>query len=635
MATDVYYNGVWMHNVLTREWRQEVEYDESGTDAIFSRFYLEFDGLIHLQTALTISGGSTGGGAPPLSPLNPSPVYTASSAPVPAENATQLYRQIQACLWEPRQLLTVWFGGNLALRALHVDAGTDPDCDVDNGPKPKLISLTQVVGNTLFRVRFAIEVAKVECCSDVGSSEFQLAQPPELVLSNRWSIAETMDDNFYVTRTVRGKIRTSQSMSANLFSLKPAIMPTLEAGFKRAVIDFEVLPNGLEADYTVVDRQVHTAAPFPATKISGHFVESTQMATMRFSELHVRLEAPPNVDKRVLMQRCAQIAVVRLGNNGSLASATGYPEEVAFVEEIGELNAIELRIRMNKTAGSDTNNGSFLGNLPMGTFGLPLQLPGTPTNYDPAVSPVPWFYGYTSGSNSPRDPTDPSNPAVILYAMRCFLQTPCDANHQMAQLTGLIGGTLATQKPSSSDVVSSVTTVQSLPSFTGSSQVNESATQAVYRYYHYSSCYKIRRLKVGLPVAGDITNLTDDATKFVSLGRPQAVRVITVDGERVGQPPNMPAPDETYTDGAITGNLLDHHVEGFPTQLTADGTQRVYRLRGYYVYGLNRSPLASESLLLGKLPFSDNSEDAERFNPSTVYAQTTGPGDNAGTEETE
>ena len=46
MATDVFYNGVWLRNCLTRQFDQTVEYDESGTDRIFTRVTITVEAIV-------------------------------------------------------------------------------------------------------------------------------------------------------------------------------------------------------------------------------------------------------------------------------------------------------------------------------------------------------------------------------------------------------------------------------------------------------------------------------------------------------------------------------------------------------------------------------------------------------------
>jgi len=69
MATDVYYNGVWLHNVSTREFHQEATYDASGTDQMSQHFRMRFEGIIHIQSALELDDDNMWVG--PESMLNP------------------------------------------------------------------------------------------------------------------------------------------------------------------------------------------------------------------------------------------------------------------------------------------------------------------------------------------------------------------------------------------------------------------------------------------------------------------------------------------------------------------------------------------------------------------------------------
>ena len=50
MGTEVYYNGIRLSNVTTRQWQQEVIYDQSNTDTIGQRFNLTFEAICHIQT---------------------------------------------------------------------------------------------------------------------------------------------------------------------------------------------------------------------------------------------------------------------------------------------------------------------------------------------------------------------------------------------------------------------------------------------------------------------------------------------------------------------------------------------------------------------------------------------------------
>lgn len=601
MATDVFYNGVTMHNVLTRSWEQDTEYDDSATDAILQRFRLEFEGVIHLQTALNPTAAR---------------VYTSGVGASPSD-AVQLFQQIRAALWEPRGLLEVTFNGKTALRCLYVATGADPDADVDNGPKPRTVNLEYIASDQLFRVRFAIECAKVECIT--ATSPF-----PQGVLNNRWGITESMDSNFKTTRTIRGKVRISNSLAQNLHALRPMVTPTLESGFRRDNFEFAALPNGLEADYTIVDKQVAVAAPWPATSLRATFEESNESNINCFSQIGVRLEGPPNADKRLMMARAVQIAEARLGDFaafGNVNDMTTMIESIAFAEEIGEDNAIEFRARLRRVVAGD-GASAFIGNLPAGTFGQKLVLPPIPTNYDPGASVVPASWGY-----NPADPQNASrNPAAVLFALACYLQSPCNPIHGMLQGSSLVQGSIPAQSGAPSQVVASSTQVASLAKWKPVSRLSADAQANLYFSAKSVSVYEHAPRRVALPIAGDVSQLSAPATAFVSLGRGQVVRKITVDGERIGGPPKMPIPLDSYNEAP--GNaavLIHHHVELFPPTLSVDGAKQVHRARGYYCYALTRPPLQTEKLQRGVLPFTNFGVQDTAIAAADLYDGSLGP----------
>ena len=135
MATDVLYNNVKLHNVTTRRWEQEVEYDSSGADVVAQNFKFTFEGVLHAQR----------------SPIIDSEVYV-TSGPSNEGNIFRQLEQTQSLLSQPRKDLKVHIGGNLVvdIRGDHDDDYQHTNADVNNGPKPKVISLTPI-GDRAFR----------------------------------------------------------------------------------------------------------------------------------------------------------------------------------------------------------------------------------------------------------------------------------------------------------------------------------------------------------------------------------------------------------------------------------------------------------------------------------------------------
>jgi hypothetical protein len=91
MPTVVTYNGITIYGAMTRRFEQVPQYDTSGTDVVFSRFHMSFEGLVHFQ------------GTPQTAP-----VWTGSSGALfPVEAA---YNSIRTALWQPRRALKVVMG---------------------------------------------------------------------------------------------------------------------------------------------------------------------------------------------------------------------------------------------------------------------------------------------------------------------------------------------------------------------------------------------------------------------------------------------------------------------------------------------------------------------------------------------
>ena len=106
MATIVTYNQIEIHNALMKRFDQDVQYDQSNTDAIYSRFTFVIDGIIHGRSAQAALGGQEPTG-------NSSPMWTGqqgtSAAALPPVG--QMYPQIARALWQPRCKLSITMGG--------------------------------------------------------------------------------------------------------------------------------------------------------------------------------------------------------------------------------------------------------------------------------------------------------------------------------------------------------------------------------------------------------------------------------------------------------------------------------------------------------------------------------------------
>lgn len=594
MSTDVIYNDIKLKNVVTREWTQETVYDESGTDVIGHRFKLRFEGILHVQN------------------VPDAPAWIARSQGAAGDKVATLVKVVATALGQSRKQFLVKINGDEVLRCMPSIAAFsfDVNRDIDNGPKPIDVQIRYIVSNQVLGISFGIECTKV-LCEPYGGL-------PQLVLNNRWSITEQMDENFFTTRIIRGRIRFSTS-SVAAHAFRGWVVPGLEQGFRRERIEFQELENGLEATYEVTDKQVHTAAPFPATKITGTHTESTALGVTFFSQIAIRLEGPPHIDKRLLIERAVQIMESRFDILSRRLQEDYKIESAAIIDHIGEKNVIELQVRVMGVPGRQEGSPAlYLANLRENEIGKPLELdPVGGVEYDLSTSQAPSVYGYTAGQIRPRTPTQ-------LFLMACFQQSPCQEEHMIMKPPGYWPGYGQDEGGSRDNYPSGLqgTTVSQLTPSPGDGY-DDSHKEAIYTLCRAESNYVFKSCRTQMPIARKAggASATLDTSIIFDLALPQCYREIRVESERVGRWPEIPEPVDKYTDGdgSLRGKLVDHWDRALPPTLAADGSQSIFKIEAYYRYALNRPPTKDESTRVGVLPFTSRTQDDNALTRSEIY----------------
>lgn len=584
-----------MVGVVTRHWDQEILYDESDTDAIGSRYHLTFEGHVHAQT------DSAAGG--PIS----APQYVAPTSAVSGVHPALVLADVKSLLSEPRKELSVSFGTQQIIACNPATSSTagGADVDVENGPKPRHVEVTHVVTNKIYKVHFSIDFTLVHCGTSISN------YVP--VLNNRWSISEAMDENHYVTRRIQGRMRLS-SATVPAQAVKGVVVPGRENGFRRMSVEYTVAPNGLDVDYTVVDRQTHTAAPSPATSISGTHTETTNDGVMFASQLSVRLEGPISADKRDLIQRGLQIVDAKLNyialtdNNNRKA----IPINFSIIDHFGERNVIEIQVAIKHVTDS---NAELLSRLRTDVIGKTLELPplqfeGSDTGftYDSTVSRYPELYGENhAGARS----------AAVATLLQCYLQTPCDNQHAIAKFDD----TGPPSEDGSDDeygtkVKGRVGELQS----SDHEQYSPDHTDSPYTYSRMETTYRLRQPRAHLPIARRVGQGVGQATSSIAtLAQARGERIIKCDFERVGAQPILPQPMDSYTDGDLVGRLLSHDVVPMTPTTAADGQGKIYRTVATYRYALSRPPIVGESIKTGVHPYLNFSLSEVSFRSGDSY----------------
>ena len=618
MATVVTYNGITLNGATTTRFQQVPQYDASGTDVIFSRFFFTFEGICHAQGRTTDQ-------------LLP---WIGQSGVSTLPTVQQAFTQISAALWQPRQSLNIVMGNNSMFTCDGsqelTSSGTAANSkwmDLDNGPKPKNVTLTHITSNAnvgpTFHVTFDIECARSMCPGGA-------IQP---LLNNRWSIGETLDEEFFTVRTIAGQMKLSQ-IDPDWDGWRNIIVPTLEDGFRRDRIDFNDHPDGLTIDYVVTDKQIHTAAPWPATKINVRHSESTGDGGKFESECHVSIHGHPGASKVDMFALGVKIIEDRLGKAKDMGKNNlVVPVAFSMVDVIGERNEIELYMKtqhglLNEKGQPADNPNNFLG-TPLGSLGRPLgslsdgmglSLGTTPNGsygkYDPTQSHVPNVWGYNSQGGE-----DVRTSGITKLLLRCYLQVPCNDKHA-------INTTPQTEKPGSQVAASPDTSVFKSPSASYysdlalSSKVTTPETSTgIYTHAAAEVSVSVNPLVAQLAIAADPTEykIGDDTSVFVVMGLPQATLIYNFECEMVGAWPNVPQPLPTFSFSKITARLLGFCIKPMPPTIDATGTKAIYHARALITYGLSRPPQANEPIPIGVLPFTSFKPDGTKVALQALY----------------
>ncbi len=625
-GTDVIYNGIELHNVTTKQWDQQVVYDDSNTDPIAIRFTLSFEGLLHLQNEAGIG-----------TDLSDVPAWIGNSASqtAPTNTFASSIQVVHEALSTPRKELIINMNGKRVLRVVPPSSGVlsgVSDFDTENGPKPQFVKVMHVVSNKMARVQFSISVAILGCES--GGSR---STP---VINNRWSVSEEMDDDFFTTRTTSGTIRFSLSDpkdGGGPHWYKYFVIPGLENGFRRARVHYIASEDGLSAKYTIIDRQIHTAAPWPATRITGRHTESTGDGITFIRECHVRLEGDPGSDKRLLAQRAIQVVENRIPvlakEWGAEEGNVWTPIQMSMTDNFGERNSVEVMVRISHPPSTedDKSEQAKLGNLIKKGFGSPIgslpAVPNQPTDYKQNVSPNPPLYGFTSvGNGAARTPAEK-------FIKHCYLQTQCSEQHAIGNAKDTSVSSDDGESQDTETQVTSQLTYQLPEDSTGDyfSTDNPDLKASPYQFSRMESTYFYNSLKTQMPIARESIPLAGapqgaekDTSVVFTLGSRQCRREIRVDAERLNDWPQIPEPKETYTDGNLKGARLRFFHRNHPPTLTADGRSKLFRITAYYLYALNRPPLDTEELTIGALPFTSLKASDEKFKLKDAFSDKLG-----------
>jgi len=573
VSTTVVYNGVVLAGVQTLLFDQEIVYDESDTDMIYSRFIIRVETLVQqVGTNYTAS------------PAEHRAYPVGGNTPTAVSSMEKLHEQLS----HPRGVFTYSVGGNVLVQAN--DIALSPFRDVNNGPSPKSVNITHVANSQLFRVEFEIEVCTVKCGEvDFGNDDGIGVLPHANVLNNRWSLRDTMDGNFYWTRSWEGELRVAHR-SVNPQAVRYLVVPPLVNGYKREAFSFTTPKNSLLLRYTITDKQRAAAPPPPATDWDATYIEAASLGGAKgHAEISVSMIGPPGNDvKRALLTRAVQVAEARLGDLKRVfrKNAEGvYLTSAAIIEHLA-VNRVDVKMQVLHQRKDMAKYYGFL----LGTIGTTLDKkqkdgPGKPVpNYNPNKFLNPLLY----------DSTSP------LSVFANYVQSPCSPIHGIAGIAPLVPEEVDKGEEDSKPEEPIYETPSELPD-QGSDELVKDDDGNIYTYAAVDSTYVVETGRLQVPV-GD-TDANNPSAYHPRIHQPTAVRILDVEVERVGAAPQLPNPLDKVTDAnGIDGYLIRYNMTQQAPDVGVDSKVLIFRATVRLEYGLERAPRPDELFEMGAVP---------------------------------
>lgn len=625
-GTTLTYNGVILRDCETVAFDQELQYDQSGTDAQYSRITIHVRGNVHRDLIATCR--------------------TDIVEAAPGRAAYPMFLAlVRQQLMQPRKTLSFITDQDTLL---YVEApspfqSSQPYTDVDNGPKPVSVNVTEVVGGSFYRVEFVVRVALIYCSATENTAGTLISGP---VVSNRWSVSEERDANFFVTRTVEGILRVMRVEHWPHW-FRNMVVPRLPLGFRRVSMWFGDTPDGLTLRYRIVDKQEHAAPPAPAVNWTAVYTEIfATMGEEQHGSMHVALDGDPDCNKQDLYLAAMAVVLERLRG---IHDGTDIPSQLTVIEHLHAPH-VEVIATVKHT---DVDKEAFSGRLDL--IGKEFDTDAL-KDYKKDEWPIPPNYS-------------PSQPSRLWYH---YLQDPCgpapilsdDPEYEVPEPDEDPG-----QDPDDQwawEFVGKTTTIeyQQLPSNLQDlppSQLDPLQEQIAdrYSYYNLEGDFDIKQGIIHLPTGTvRVKTLKPDPESSTGSGegvermlpnfspppiqppgggpaepvyndlysvvvpvfQPLCQRNLFIHGERYRSWPQFPLPVPRYVDdNGIVYTLLRYKMHPRTTRILTDGRTRIYRAMMEYTYAMSRAPNLADDFYVGHDPRSVTNVEAELFSLANVF----------------
>lgn len=677
-GTHLYYNGVMLRDCELRSFEQSIERDQSGTDVLFNRFRITVASTL---VSLHSTDPNASPQVPAGDPIERQPLSTiALEDAINGESVVDRLIEVRRRLHEPRR--DFWFGLNavtnqplqpgepphdtpdenypyrIVLAATGVPTYADRTTDgvpvvegfigsfdgpteiersrvldVDNGPKPMSVSIEQIFGGRAMRVVFTIEVCRLLCGEDLSPSHHPVRDNVRVegIISNRWSITESLNENWETTHTIDGVLRVSdqryKAMAMRLL-VTPALFPYAALISREYGVD----TTGLVLKYRCALKEEGYAPPPGVIQWSGSYTESTTIAnSQRIGELQVKVRSvhaePAGFSRReAMLVALHDIARSRIAGMNILAPfndageqnaqdrATAILQKIAITETLGKP---EMTLRATVLHVDDDMS---LWRVRVEQLGTPMVIQG----YDHRWWPAPPIWSWD----------DEAPPGYVDLGNRFdqYYQDPCSQWHAMprgvkhldnpASLQGdevpmqFMAYQLGDVDP---DVgLNHQPAIRGLHHSWSSAQLSD----ATYYTWEGDDTYDTAQGVAHLPLSTqrNASNGTQTAVA-IQLHAPIQRRRFTMIATRANRDPEIPYAAPVLDDKVSPVEyLLARQLVAEAIELQADGVTTLHGVKVVYEYGLSRPVglLASETYRRPSSPRDLSTPDAVALNPSLV-----------------
>lgn len=614
-ATNVYYNGIVIRNVLTESLASDTVYDRANVDPIGIKTRMVFTAEVY--------GADEGSSA---SDAHHGLTWTSAGK----DDLAYGLRNVIDKFLQPRKALMITMGNYTLfdITASQVAACDYPQIplegskarnqDIDNGPRTTA-QVLGIMGDRSAKCRFSIEFTLPLPCGAYPNTAD--------ILNVRWRVNDDIECQTWLTRrtyegVIRFRTRFVNPMAPQRtphYIARLWCLPPLLRGFRRESISYHEDPNALEISFVIVDQELYSSAPSPATFWDGTYTMTLgKHAAFCTQDLSFVLKGDKSQEahKAYLMQLAMYIIdakmAFRINRPTSEKIKNRFLVSAMFQER---LNANELRvgIQMYSTGADavglalsqaphlDTNGNSIANTF---TYDLPESVSdytGNPRKkkYDPEITTMP--------------PDFSAGVSLLLAA----LQTPC-CPQEMGAPSWSVGVNSSYQQQ--------VTNLQPATMVYDRKQqlYDEKQSKASYAYYKMTSDLIADTGWRAFPIGKQCNsappgNTPSPTVAFAHLHCPVQIRKVTINAQRINAWPELPKlvhwkdTSEDSPGSGILHVLKAYAIEPLPVQTSADGCDSMHEVQATYYYYLDRpyEVCSQYKMPVGRLPYVSKKQLAD------------------------